>query len=184
MAVIIGNSTSQTLNGTAASDLIEGLGGNDTLNGLGGVDTLSGGTGNDILRGGSGFDVLEGGLGNDVFDYNNVSESPFISEFPFIGRDIIIDFKLQGDNDTINVHDIDADTGLSGNQNFVLSHYSESNGSGPVNTAAWLNHPQSIHADTQHDVVYGNVDNDPAPEFVIQMPGLTLASISFADFIA
>jgi hypothetical protein len=178
MAVIIGNSTSQTHNGTAASDLIEGLGGNDTLNGFGGVDTLLGGTGNDILRGGSGFDVLEGGLGNDVFDYNNVSESSFI------GRDIIIDFELQGDNDTINVHDIDANTGLSGNQNFVLSHYSESNGSGPVNTAAWLNHPQSIHADTQNDVVYGNVDNDPAPEFAIQMPGLTLASISFADFIA
>jgi Ca2+-binding RTX toxin-like protein len=178
MAVIIGNSTSQTHNGSPASDLIEGLGGNDTLNGLGGVDVLLGGTGNDILRGGSGFDVLEGGLGNDVFDYNNVSESPLT------GRDIILDFELQGDNDTINVHDIDANTGFSGNQNFFFSHYSESNGSGPVNTAMWVNQPQSIHADTQHDVVYANVDNDAAPELVIQIPGLTLSNISFSDFIA
>lgn len=178
MAVIIGNNTGQTHNGGAANDLIEGLGGNDTLNGFGDVDALLGGLGNDILRGGSGGDVLEGGLGNDVFDYNNVSESPNI------GYDIIVDFELVGDNDTINVHDIDANTGFSGNQNFVFSHYSESNGSGPVNTAMWVNQPQSIHADTQHDVVYANVDNDATPELVIQIPGLTLSNISFSDFIA
>jgi len=178
MAVIIGNNTGQTLNGGASSDLIEGLGGNDTLNGFGDVDALLGGLGNDILRGGGGGDVLEGGLGNDVFDYNSVSESLGTA------HDIIVDFELVGDNDTINVHDIDANSSISGNQNFVFSHYSESNGSGPVNTATWVNQPQSIHVDTQHDVVYANVDNDAAPELVIQIPGLTLASISFSDFIA
>src|SRR3954447_10501232 len=88
------------------------------------------------------------------------------------GRDIIIDFELVGDNDTINVHDIDANTALAGNQNFVLSHYSEANGSGPVNTAMWVNQPQSIHADTKNDVLYANVDNDAAPELAIQIPGL------------
>src|SRR3954453_16157248 len=102
MAVIIGNNTGQTLNGGASSDLIEGLGGNDTLKGFGDVDALLGGLGNDILRGGGGGDVLEGGLGNDVFDYNSVSESLGTA------HDIIVDFELVGDNDTINVHDIDA----------------------------------------------------------------------------
>src|SRR4051794_14468178 len=104
MAVVIGNNPAQTLNGGAAIDLIEGLGGNDTLNGFGGVDVLLGGLGNDTLRGGGSTDLLEGGLGNDVFDYNNVSESPVY----VFGRDAIVDFELVGDDDTINLHDIDA----------------------------------------------------------------------------
>lgn len=49
IAVILGNSIANTLNGTAGGDIIFGLGGNDRLNGGAGADVLTGGTGADIF---------------------------------------------------------------------------------------------------------------------------------------
>ena len=69
MAIRIGNSGNNTLNGTSGSDLLVGLGGNDVLNGGGGIDILSGGGGNDTLNGGSGSDIVSGDAGNDLLIY-------------------------------------------------------------------------------------------------------------------
>jgi Ca2+-binding RTX toxin-like protein len=64
--VIAGNSSNNTLNGTAESDIIQGLAGNDRLYGNQGNDRLEGGSGNDSLWGGSGVDTLLGGDGRDT----------------------------------------------------------------------------------------------------------------------
>lgn len=69
MAIKIGNSGNNTLNGTNGSDILIGLGGNDVLNGGGGSDLLSGGGGNDTLNGGSGSDIVSGDGGNDTLVY-------------------------------------------------------------------------------------------------------------------
>ena len=67
-ATIVGNSSDQTLNGTAGADVIHGLGGNDVINGLDGADIICGGTGNDTINGNDENDVLLGGDGNDKVD--------------------------------------------------------------------------------------------------------------------
>ena len=69
MAIKIGNSGNNILNGTNGSDLLLGMGGNDILNGGSGTDILSGGGGNDTLNGGSGGDLVSGDAGNDTLIY-------------------------------------------------------------------------------------------------------------------
>ena len=65
VAVILGNSSANTLIGTSAADTIFGLGGDDTLDGGAGADTMIGGSGDDFI--GEGIDTVIGGAGNDVF---------------------------------------------------------------------------------------------------------------------
>ena len=63
--VITGNSTDETLGGTAGNDLMYGGDGNDWLIGLKGNDTLYGGNGDDQVVGRLGNDTLYGGSGDD-----------------------------------------------------------------------------------------------------------------------
>ena len=67
MAIISGNNSNNTLNGTPQADTIDGMGGNDTIAGGAGNDLLSGGAGDDIfvLATGDGFDTILGGEGVD-----------------------------------------------------------------------------------------------------------------------
>lgn len=78
MALIEGDNTANTLNGTASSDIIRGFGGNDTLRGL---------AGNDSLFGGVGADRMFGGLGNDLFQVDTASDRIF--ETANQGRDTV-----------------------------------------------------------------------------------------------
>ena len=72
--IIVGNATSETLDGTGDADVIMALGGNDTVNALGG---------DDVIFGGPGADQLFGGEGNDTF----VEDQPttFIPPNPALG---------------------------------------------------------------------------------------------------
>ena len=80
--VIIGTSSSETINGyTDQDNIIYGLDGNDTIYGVynssastndrlygeNGDDTIYGYNGNDLLDGGAGNDTLTGGAGNDTY---------------------------------------------------------------------------------------------------------------------
>ena len=118
--------------GGIGNDTIHGGIGNDTLNGGPGNDWMSGGEGKDLLRGGdgddrmfggdeadtlvggAGRDVMTGGDGKDVFDFNSISDS----SKALYASDVITDFKHGVDK--IDLHDIDANTGKDGNQDF---HY-------------------------------------------------------------
>ncbi len=66
MAIIIGNSKNNAINGTNGTDIILAGNGNDTVSGGGGSDIIDGGNGNDTLSGGDGSDILIGGNGNDT----------------------------------------------------------------------------------------------------------------------
>ncbi|WP_234710621.1 M10 family metallopeptidase C-terminal domain-containing protein [Sinorhizobium arboris] len=69
LETIVGNSSSQTLNGGIGADKILAGGGNDTLFGNDGDDLLYGESGNDTILGGAGKDRLDGGTGNDTASY-------------------------------------------------------------------------------------------------------------------
>ncbi|MGH6737316.1 MAG: calcium-binding protein [Methyloceanibacter sp.] len=106
--------------GTLGQDFIFGTGGANTLIGNAGDDFLSGEAGNDTLKGDAGMDTLTGGRGKDtmyggadadIFDFNSIKESLKGSN-----RDVIQDFK-RGQDD-IDLKDIDAKKGVSGNQKF------------------------------------------------------------------
>ena len=112
------------LRGYAGDDALYGGGGNDTVRGEGGNDWLDGGTGDDIVRGGAGIDTLTGGSGNDFFDFDAIAESGI-----GVGlRDIITDF-VRG-QDRIDLSDIDANSGVSGNQAFSFIGTSSFSASG------------------------------------------------------
>jgi VCBS repeat-containing protein len=77
MAIIIGNNSNNTINGTSGSDLILGNGGNDIINAGAGHDWVFAGSGNDIVNGGDGNDVLFGETGNDTLNGGRGSDYVF-----------------------------------------------------------------------------------------------------------
>jgi Ca2+-binding RTX toxin-like protein len=103
--------------GDAAGDIydsIENLSGSafaDTLTGNSGVNLLNGSEGADILSGLGGKDTLTGGNGADQFLFTALSDSTFNAP------DLVADFQP---NDKIDLHLIDADTTVTGDQAFHL----------------------------------------------------------------
>ena len=71
--------------GTSNNDVLEGNSTNNFIFGFAGDDTLKGGAGSDILNGGAGDDVMQGGAGNDAY----VLDSP---------GDQVIEAENQGDD--------------------------------------------------------------------------------------
>lgn len=125
---LIGDEQTNAIGGSLGDDRIEGGGGDDLLMGdrhyffvqggwvgdSAGADTLIGGAGNDTLYGGSGDDVLTGGDGSDVFVFRTITE----------GADLITDLdKHKHRGDVIDLSAIDANSGLEGDQAFVLAKH-------------------------------------------------------------
>jgi Ca2+-binding RTX toxin-like protein len=73
VAVILGNTSANTLTGTSGADTLFGMSGNDTLNGGAANDMIFGGDGIDFLNGGLGADSLDGGAGFDFAFYVNAT---------------------------------------------------------------------------------------------------------------
>jgi chitinase len=116
------DSVNQTIRGTARADRLSGKSGNDLLYGLKGDDLLDGGTGKDVLIGdagndrligGAAADELHGGAGADRFIFQTLSESGVRVQ----ARDRIVDFGVKA-GDRIDLHAIDANAKLGGNQAF------------------------------------------------------------------
>jgi Ca2+-binding RTX toxin-like protein len=113
--------------GDDQNNVLSGLGGNDTLWGGQGADTLKGGDGDDTLNGGGnspvviGYyaDVLTGGPGADKFVFSSIDD---IGNSTIVGHaaDLITDFN-RAEGDQINLHPIDADETVLGNQDFSTS---------------------------------------------------------------
>ena len=116
----------QTLNGNELDNVLSaefangaylyGLGGNDTLIAGQGVAFyyLYGGEGNDTLTCGPEHDYLTGGAGNDIFYFDNPTDSLVASEGE---TDQVQDFT--SGTDKIDVHAIDANTDVAGDQAFT-----------------------------------------------------------------
>jgi Ca2+-binding RTX toxin-like protein len=143
-----------TLFGSRYADTMNGSSGNDNLLGGIGNDRLIGGSGDDNLFGGSGYDLMTGGTGFDEFHFNALSDST-----PTTARDRITDFQL--DVDIIDLSDLDARAGISGNQAFAWV-------GGTAFTAAGQLRYSYSGTDT---IISGNTDSDAAAEFQIVLTG-------------
>ncbi|HEX3942754.1 MAG TPA: hypothetical protein VHW69_01585 [Rhizomicrobium sp.] len=185
-----GNSGKNHIFGGGGNDVLSGAGGNDVLYGDGvyrrkftdvknvgfsgfavietgtGNDTLDGGAGDDKLIGGPGADSLTGGKGADKFIFESPSDS-----LPGSGnRDLILDFgHAQGDQ--IDLHKIDADSTVSGNQAFHLGGSAFTGSPGEL--------IQFID-DNGHTIVAGDVNGDAVADLEIEFAqGVTLVSGDF-----
>ena len=68
---------------------------------------FEGGNGDDILTGGSGSDILTGGLGDDVFVWTANDDIDIDPEGgDGIARDVVTDFRQNGDLDTLDLKDL------------------------------------------------------------------------------
>lgn len=168
-----GDAKTNKLDGTDYDDVLSGLGGNDTLLGKAGNDTLNGGDGSDSLTGGFDFDVLTGGKGADKFIFTDIKDAP-ISK---LGIEVITDFN-HAEKDKIILSTIDADTTKSGNQAF----------SNPVNGTTspellikLFTKAGQLFFDTTSHILYGNVNQDSAADFAIQLNGVN--NLVASDFV-
>lgn len=124
---------------------------NGTGNGLNNVIIGNGGA--NKLTGKGGADTLTGGAGADQFSYSAVSDSGVGAGL----RDIIVDF-LSG-TDKINLHAIDANVGVGGNQDFVF-----------IGTAVFTAAGQVRYAGGLLEANVGGANGDAA-DFQIELTG-------------
>ena len=138
---------------------------NDTLAGNAGANGLVGGAGNDVLAGMGGKDTLVGGAGADRFYYATLSDSPVGAN-----ADRITDFShAQGDR--IDLHGIDANTAVAGDQAF---HF--------IGSAVFGHHAGELHESVAGGVttVSGDVNGDGVADFSVTLTGaITLAAGDF-----
>ena len=148
----------------ALSQQLLGGRGDDTITGLTGNDTLVGGAGKDYLAGAAGNDVLVGGAGADKFVFGK----SYVAEK---GVDTIVDFS-RADGDQINVHSIDANVNLAGDQDFkFIANQAFHHVAGELR----------YDVDGDHIVVMGDVTGDGLADFSVQMLGIN--SLKSADFL-
>ncbi len=154
--------------GNNADVLYNTLSSGVTLNGNGGNDVLFGNSGNDTLNGGPGRDIMYGGGGSDTFDFNATGDSGNTINT----ADIIADFDPA--NDKIDLHDIDANTGSSGNQDFTTFN----------STASVIAHGVSWFQNGADTVVQIDTDgNTTSPEMMLVLTGVNATNVHASNFV-
>jgi parallel beta-helix repeat protein len=155
----------ENLFGSAYDDTLTGNSGDNVLSGGAGNDTLVGGSGNDLLCGGLGTDQLTGGSGADIFMFAQAADSG-----PGALRDVISGFKTS-DGDLLHLSLIDANPLTAVDDAFTYI--------GNLAFSALDATGQLRFAD---GVLYGSTNADAAPEFEIQLVGVT--TLNIGDIIA
>ena len=149
------------MSGGTGGDEMKGHSGRDKLKGGDGNDDLRGGDGADNLIGGRGADEMRGGKGDDTFHFEYLGHSK-----PGSSRDRILDFE-KGD-DLIDLTEIDARTGASGNQKFkYIGKQGFSESAGELRFNGW-----ALKAD---------VDGDGEADFAVRL--MDVSSLSSSDIL-
>ncbi|MGO4724691.1 MULTISPECIES: calcium-binding protein [unclassified Inquilinus] len=170
-AVTINLASGAGSGGTAQGDVlvaietVYGSSHNDTLVGNTAANGLVGGAGNDVLAGQGGKDTLIGGVGADRFYYGVLSDSPVGAN-----ADRITDFS-HAQADRIDLHGIDANTGVAGDQAF---HF--------IGSGAFTHHAGELRESVAGGVttVSGDVNGDGVADFSVTLTGaITLQSGDF-----
>jgi VCBS repeat-containing protein len=144
---IHGNTVNDDIFGGSGSDVLFGDAGSDQIYGGAGNDTIDGGQGGDTIVGGYGADILTGGDGIDFFVYLSVLDT----------NDTITDFS---GNDRIDLSAIDADSILTGNQDFDWG------GNAPIANGLWFTYDSGTNTTT----LFGDTDgNAGTAEFMLTL---------------
>jgi serralysin len=139
--------------------------GNDTLVGEVGDDALFGGNNNDLLRGSRGQDTITGGNGADRFVFLTRDDSTVA----LAQRDTITDFSSV-EGDLIDLAQIDAQSGVTGNQAFAL-----------VGRFTGIRGELRVKLDGADVLVMGDINGDRQADFAILVQGVT--SLTGTDFV-
>jgi Ca2+-binding RTX toxin-like protein len=149
--------------GHGGNDIVGGGAGFDLLSGEAGRDSLNGGADNDLLRGAQHADLLIGSVGSDRFDYNAAGHSAGANTDTIQGFDGA--GSVVGDQDLIDVLDVDANITVAGNQAFsFLSQRTDAQGLAAGPGSLWVR--AAGNGDT---VVQANIDNDATIEFSVRV---------------
>ena len=162
--------TSQTLAG-ALADFVENL----TLAGTGNINAtgnglnnrISGTAGDNVITGGAGADVLVGKLGADTFVFTTLVDSGIAAST----RDVINDFGLGADR--IDVSQIDAKSGLAGNDSFTFIGAALFSAEGQIRAV-------QSGANT---LLQFNTSGVNGAEMEIRLTNVTVATLDLADFV-
>jgi Ca2+-binding RTX toxin-like protein len=182
--VLVGDDEANYIEGGFGDDQLVGGGGGDVLFGgaqprdgvdiieppgdgvplTDGHDTLVGGRGRDQLIGGTGADTLTGGRDADIFIWRTVTETGVL----VVDMDLITDFNRR-EGDLIDVHEIDADETIFGNQDFTF-----------VGTAGFSAPGQIRYATVGTETwIILNTDADTAGEVAIRVAGVHTVDASW-----
>ncbi|WP_349434254.1 M10 family metallopeptidase C-terminal domain-containing protein [Pararhizobium sp. A13] len=139
--------------GTAGNDALAGDRGMDKLVGGAGNDHLVGWGGNDILYGGTGYDVLNGGRDSDVFLFKSIKESTTATPDRIFGW-------TNGARDKVDLHTIDANTKVSGNQDFTW-----------LATKGFTGHAGELRYEVKQGdaFIYADVNGDTKADFTLRI---------------
>ncbi len=140
--------------------MVSDLSGSDSIFGF---ENFIGGSGHDTIIANDAVNVMDGGAGNDTFVFNSATAAD---------GDMIMGFQP---GDQIDLSGIDADTGMAGNQSFVLF------AGGDFTAAGQLAVTYETRADGEHTILSGNTNDDGEAEFAIDLNGHHLLTNS--DFI-
>jgi Ca2+-binding RTX toxin-like protein len=127
-----------------------------------GFEDFIGGSGNDTIVASSVANVLDGGGGNDTFVFGSAGDA---------NGDTIKGFQP---GDKIDLSAIDANTGTSGTQSFVLFAGNVFTSAGQVIVT------HEIRDGLEHTIVAGNTNNDTVADFKIDIAGNH--ALTSADF--
>lgn len=194
-----GNSLNNTLIGNSALNNLVGNEGDDNLVGAAGNDSLSGGTGNDTITGGVGKDTISTGAGNDVVTFAAGTTDTLATVKSVAGVDLYNDLNLNGGlADRLQLTVPVANTGgtVSGflNENIFVTTMNALLNVGGGNgfqadtvgtiTAAVVNATAGTLAGRSFLAVdLDGSDTFTASDFVIEITGSTLASLTSASFV-
>lgn len=169
---LFGDNGDNSLAGEGGNDVLLGFGGNDYLMGSSGNDSLNGGAGLDVIYGGDGADTLFGGTDADTFlfvtQYESAGSDP--SGIDYANTDAILDFN-PAELDKIDVHYVDANIGLSGNQDFdfIGEYWAHGGFTAPGQVAYGFDGTNTyLLFNTDTDYAINNIANF---EFGIRLPG-------------
>jgi Ca2+-binding RTX toxin-like protein len=169
--ILVGNIGNDIARGGDGADTVSGGSGDDQLFGNSGNDTLRGDSGHDLLNGGAGRDVMTGGIESDVFQFTSFTDSAI-----GVTRDVITDFARGSDKISLDL--IDANTSLSGNQDFFFigSQSFIAGITGQVRAVA------AFRTDgTGVTIVSGDINGDRVADFEIQVSGTQPLSVTDFD---
>lgn len=170
-----------TISGTDGNDTIGASGSRVTIDGEGGDDQLSGADGSsEIFIGGPGTDHMSSGpknyddpwlgqlSGRDTFVFRDVVESAVGED-----RDVIDWFA----DDWIDLRQIDANRGRTGNQAFTFISGEFTGTAGELRVAF----VPGADRDTQYNLVSGDVDGDGLADFEIEVHMQVITNALAAD---
>jgi Ca2+-binding RTX toxin-like protein len=145
---VVGSSKADTLWGNDDANVLDGRSGNDELKGAGGADTLVGGLG---------ADNVTGGAGADVFVWTKIAETGLTTST----IDFVEDFDFS-EGDKIDLSQIDANTTVSGDQEFTFVGAADFSAPGQI----------KYFNDGTDTFISLNTDSNPLDDAAIRVSGL------------